>query len=227
MIDILGALNAFTSGATSASGSGLSDFVKRAEARMAQDAAKLDNSSGAMNVPEPFGDTYRGITSSWWNAENIAKEDWMRAEQSAQLAFQRESQFNASEAQKNRDFQSAEAEKAYLREREARQTAYQDTMKSMKEAGLNPVLAYQNGAQSVSSGSASGSQASASGSRSGYSGARNNDPINGIVSTIASLVAGLVTKSFTAGATVSEVTDIFTDRDGVVKGGHIRTFKHK
>lgn len=227
MFDFLGALNAFVSGATSASGSGLTDFAKAAEKRNAQDAANLDNSSGAMNVTDPAGNTYRGITSSWWNAGNIAREDWMRAEQSAQLAFQRESQFNAQEAQKNRDFQSAEAEKAYLREREARRSAYQDTMKSMKEAGLNPVLAYQNGAQSASSGSASGSQASVSGSRSGYSGARNNDPINGIVSTVASLVAGLVTKSFTAGATVSEVTDIFTDRDGVVKGGHIRTFKHK
>lgn len=40
----------------------------------------------------------------------------------------------------------AAARKAYARFRQARQTAYQDTMGDMRLAGLNPILAYSQGA---------------------------------------------------------------------------------
>lgn len=42
-------------------------------------------------------------------------------------------------------YNSAEAVSAYHRSREARQTAYQDTMGDMKAAGLNPMLAFSRG----------------------------------------------------------------------------------
>ena len=42
-------------------------------------------------------------------------------------------------------YNSAEAVSAYRRQREARQTAYQDTMADLHKAGLNPMLAVNNG----------------------------------------------------------------------------------
>lgn len=160
----------------------------------------LDNSSGAM-ITSPAGNTYRGIGASWFNAENVAKEDWLRDQQAQQNSFMRDmyqmqeaNAFTASQNQLNRDFESSEAQKARDWQENMTKNSYKIAVDSMREAGLNPVLAYQQGGASTPSGAtarASGSTSSSSPSRggSGYRPESHHvDPLNGIVRTVARLV---------------------------------------
>lgn len=130
----------------------------------------LDNSSGAT----PVGNTWRGVGSSWFNANNVAKEDWLRDQQAADLDVQR----------------------SVLAERELRKTAYSDTVESLQKAGLNPILAYQNGVASVSAPSVSSSRSSSS--------SKSPDPLGSILKFAAGLLTvglgfGLKAKKFKVG----------------------------
>lgn len=149
---------------------------------------EIDASSGV--VPVNLRDwsandsgTYRGVGSSWFNAENIAREDFMRNEQAAQNQFARdmEQMYVAN------DFTASEAEKAFERQKYLRDTAYQSTVEDMKKAGLNPILAYQQGGSSTPS-TPSASSVSPSRSSAYRSGTGREDPLNSLVGTVARLV---------------------------------------
>lgn len=66
---------------------------------------------------------------------------------------------NAKEAQKNRDFQDAQAKRQMDFQREMSNTSHQRSIKDLRAAGLNPILAARQGASTPGGASASGSMA--------------------------------------------------------------------
>lgn len=134
--------------------------------------------SGQTWNENPSGNTYRGLFSDFFNAENIAKEDWIRGEQSADIAHKRsidmlnrQNSFNASEAEKQRAW-----------EKEMANSSYSRAVEDMKRAGLNPILAFQNGGASIGSGSTA-TAGSGSSHKSNYGGA-NPPSTASIVGTV-------------------------------------------
>lgn len=154
----------------------------------------VDNPLSGINTSAQ-GSTYRGPFSSWLNQSNIEKEDFSRAEQSANNSFLRDlymtqynNQFNASEAQKARDFQVDFAK-----------NSYKYVVEGMKSAGLNPVLAYQNGAAqapSVSSAHSSGSSSRGS----SYRGSNYRDDAASLVGTVIRVLSGMYLGNLSAQA---------------------------
>lgn len=129
--------------------------------------------------------------------------DFARSEQAANNAFVRDMKklneqniFSHNEAELAREFNASEAQKQRDWNEEMSNTAYQRAVKDMQAAGLNPILAYQQGGASTpSAASASGvSASSGSGSASsGYSVKASSSlgSVAGIVSGVMQLVSGL------------------------------------
>lgn len=171
-------------------------------------AVTTDFSSGALPAgldTSPTGSTYRGMFSSWFNQRNIDREDWLRSEQSANNQFLRQSaldeasrRFNAEQAQIEREWSE-----------KMRKTAYQDTIADMKAAGINPILAFQQGASSAPSGaSAAASSGSASG---GYSRRDRRDPGADILKLVAGLISTVASGNPAASTVVSETIDLLSN----------------
>lgn len=125
-----------------------------------------------------YNDLLRQIADEY-NALAVKEAEKARAWSASQSALDRD--FNASEAEKARlwqesmtasqnQFNASEAAKARSWQESMRDSAYQATMQDMQKAGLNPILAYSQGASATpvsSSATASSVGATSSGSHSG------------------------------------------------------------
>lgn len=126
------------------------------------------------NTINKAANTYMGFAnmgSAAANAVSRAAQENQFAFNSAEAAINRDyntemwneqKNYNSAEAEKNRAFQASEAEKTRQWQEQLANTSYQRAVEDLKKAGLNPILAYMNGATTPSGATATGSQASAS-----------------------------------------------------------------
>lgn len=116
-----------------------------------------------------------------FNKSQMSAEQAMAFEASQaakQMAFQREMlqnqmRFNSAEAEANRTWQ-----------REMRLTAYQDTVKDMIKAGINPILAAQLGATGLSGGSTASAGLASGAMASGHTAQMQQQTVPDIIRSI-------------------------------------------
>ena len=93
-------------------------------------------------------------------------------------------EYNSAQAQMNRDFQASEAAKQRAWYTELSNSAYQRSVADMQAAGINPILAYQQGgAAAATSGVPVGSAAS-------YN-VGGGDTLSSVLSSVADLVSAI------------------------------------
>lgn len=76
-------------------------------------------------------------------------------------------QFNAEQAELARTFNAVEAQKERDWQEQMSNTAYQRALEDMEKAGINPAMAFSNGANGASSGAGASASASAGASATG------------------------------------------------------------
>lgn len=172
-----------------------SDDSPELPSRLAMSPVPETYANGNISVPvginnDPVGDTYRGIGSSWFNAGNIAAEDFARSMQ----ALQNEYLYNLSLTQFNQAFNAREAKVQRDWAERLSNTQYQRAVADMRMAGLNPVLAYQQGGAGVPASSPASSSGTFTGSM--YRSVRYNDPLNVLVGALSGLVSAGVNLGF-------------------------------
>lgn len=102
-----------------------------------------NNANAAFNASQGSATTANNLMNQQWNNANILN---MMSAGAANI-------MNVLSQTSAKSYNSREAELARNWQRAMRKTAYQDTMEDMKKAGLNPILAAQNGATSTPSAS--------------------------------------------------------------------------
>lgn len=102
-----------------------------------------NNTQAAFNASQGSATTANNLMTNQWNNANILN---MVSSGAANL-------MNVLSQTSAKRYNSKEAELARNWQKAMRGTAYQDTMKDMKAAGLNPILAAMNGATSTPSSS--------------------------------------------------------------------------
>ena len=136
------------------------------------------------------------------NAFSKSEREAAQAFNAEQARLQRD--FEAQSAGQARAFNQSEASAARAWAREMRQTAFQDTVADLKSAGLNPALAYSQGATGISGSSAassaipSGSSAASISSSSHAAQGRSASAAvaRSLSSALGSLVSSAVTVAF-------------------------------
>lgn len=109
-------------------------------------------------------------------------------------------EYNSLEAEKSRVFNSQEAEKARKWSEDMSNTSFQRAVLDLQKAGLNPILAYQQGASTPSPSSASSS--SASGQNASYN-VSGGDSLSDLIQSL--------------GSFFSSATDIFANLSDLLK----------
>ena len=102
-----------------------------------------NNTQAAFNASQGSATTANNLMSQQWNNANILNL----------LSTGQANLMNMLSQTSAKSYNAKQAELARQWQRAMRQTAYQDTVEDMKKAGLNPILAAQNGATSTPSSS--------------------------------------------------------------------------